>query len=131
MMNQMYCGNLHELNPSLAACVTHCLILARALPLQCLKEEDRCLPFIIKLLPMLQAGIAVHHSGECLLASPAFICVHYLPAYSHLSRFLFDEIRNVVATAVLVTSHVCRPAAHLEGTGGNLVWGAADKGTAG
>lgn len=33
--------------------------------IQCLKEEDRCLPFIEKMLPMLQAGIAVHHSGVC------------------------------------------------------------------
>ena len=31
--------------------------------LQCLKEEDRCLPFITGMLPILQAGIAVHHSG--------------------------------------------------------------------
>lgn len=30
---------------------------------QCLAEEDRELPFIKAMLPMLQSGIAVHHSG--------------------------------------------------------------------
>jgi ATP-dependent RNA helicase DOB1 len=31
--------------------------------MQCLSEEDRELPFIQRMLPMLRRGIAVHHSG--------------------------------------------------------------------
>ena len=42
---------------------THLFPPACACLLQCLKEEDRCLPFITGMLPILQSGIAVHHSG--------------------------------------------------------------------
>lgn len=37
--------------------------------IQCLKEEDRQLPFIQAMLPMLQAGVAVHHSGAAVPAA--------------------------------------------------------------
>lgn len=38
--------------------------------IQCLKEQDRELPFIKAMLPMLQAGVAVHHSGTRARALP-------------------------------------------------------------
>ncbi|KAL4421012.1 hypothetical protein ABPG77_008849 [Micractinium sp. CCAP 211/92] len=46
--------------------------------IQCLKEEDRQLPFIQAMLPMLQAGVAVHHSG-------------LLPILKELVEILFQE----------------------------------------
>ena len=39
------------------------LLLLPPLPPQSLSEEDRGLPFIKTMLPMLQAGVGVHHSG--------------------------------------------------------------------
>ncbi|EFN51423.1 hypothetical protein CHLNCDRAFT_28067, partial [Chlorella variabilis] len=46
--------------------------------IQCLKEEDRSLPFITAMLAMLQAGIGVHHSG-------------LLPILKELVEILFGE----------------------------------------
>ncbi|KAL4452733.1 hypothetical protein ABPG75_008395 [Micractinium tetrahymenae] len=46
--------------------------------IQCLKEEDQQLPFIQAMLPMLQAGVAVHHSG-------------LLPILKELVEILFQE----------------------------------------
>lgn len=45
--------------------------------IQCLQEEDRQLPFIQAMLPMLQAGVAVHHSGaapERTLCCAVLLC---------------------------------------------------------
>ncbi|KAL3021699.1 hypothetical protein AAZX31_05G206500 [Glycine max] len=44
----------------------------------CLNEEDRCLPAIELMLPLLQRGIAVHHSG-------------LLPVIKELVELLFQE----------------------------------------
>ncbi|PRW61094.1 superkiller viralicidic activity 2-like 2 isoform A [Chlorella sorokiniana] len=46
--------------------------------IECLKEDDRDLPFIKAMLPMLQCGIAVHHSG-------------LLPILKELVEILFQE----------------------------------------
>ncbi|KAI7838418.1 hypothetical protein COHA_007790 [Chlorella ohadii] len=46
--------------------------------IECLKEEDRELPFIKSILPMLQCGIAMHHSG-------------LLPILKELVEILFGE----------------------------------------
>jgi hypothetical protein len=42
--------------------------------ISCLQEADRTLPFIQAMLPMLQAGIAMHHSGAL-----RFLCLLRLP----------------------------------------------------
>lgn len=46
--------------------------------IQCLNEEDRNLPAIELMLPLLQRGIAVHHSG-------------LLPVIKELVEILFQE----------------------------------------
>ena len=46
--------------------------------MQCLSSEDRELPAIEKMLPMLQRGIGVHHSG-------------LLPILKELIEILFSE----------------------------------------
>lgn len=46
--------------------------------MQCLSPEDRNLPFIRTMLPMLQRGIGVHHSG-------------LLPILKELVEILFQE----------------------------------------
>lgn len=46
--------------------------------IQCLNEEDRSLPAIELMLPLLQRGIAVHHSG-------------LLPVIKELVELLFQE----------------------------------------
>lgn len=55
--------------------------------IECLKEEDRDLPAIELMLPLLQQGIAVHHSG-------------LLPVIKELVEILFQEglIKALFAT---------------------------------
>ena len=54
--------------------------------MQCLSGEDRELPAISKMLPMLQRGIGVHHSG-------------LLPILKELIEILFSEQLIKVCTA--------------------------------
>ena len=59
----------------------------------CLSEEDRNLPAIELMLPLLQRGIAVHHSG-------------LLPVIKELVELLFQEglIKALFATETVMTS---------------------------
>lgn len=61
----------------------------------CLNEEDRSLPAIELMLPLLQRGIAVHHSG-------------LLPVIKELVELLFQEglVKALFATE---TVRICPP----------------------
>ena len=61
--------------------------------IQCLSEEDRELPAIGKMLPMLQRGIGVHHSG-------------LLPILKELIEILFQEQLIKVGAVVQVLGEV-------------------------
>ncbi len=86
--------------------------------LQCLSEEDRALPAITYMLPMLKRGIAVHHSG-------------LLPILKELVEILF-QARNPSWVPLLLPLCTCWPcssaalpctfgaAAHPQGAGFNL-----------
>lgn len=58
----------------------------------CLSEEDRTLPAIDQMLPILQRGIAVHHSG-------------LLPIIKELVELLFQEglVKALFATETVST----------------------------
>lgn len=58
--------------------------------LQCLSVEDRGLPFVQSMLPMLRKGIGVHHSG-------------ILPILKELVEILFQE--NLVKVGADDLSH--------------------------
>lgn len=61
--------------------------------IQCLNEEDRSLPAIELMLPLLQRGIAVHHSG-------------LLPVIKELVELLFQEglVKALFATETVKCS---------------------------
>ena len=56
--------------------------------MECLKEEDRSLNFVVTLLPLLMRGIGVHHSG-------------LLPILKEVIELLFQEqLIKVITTAL-------------------------------
>lgn len=61
----------------------------------CLSEEDRALPAIELMLPLLQRGIAVHHSG-------------LLPIIKELVELLFQEglVKALFATETVCLLHL-------------------------
>lgn len=148
------CGTMrHFRTPKRTAARCFCCIRRTAycqtvyhLPLymQCLKEDDRELPFIKSILPMLQCGIAMHHSGECgwlvvLLARSSVVRTVLRRPHPTLCRVraaagLLPNPKELVELCSFFPQHVrfgrlqpacfvrfCRPAAHPQGTGGDFV----------